>query len=649
MNKFRGRECPDYKKVAGKIRAIVEKIRAGTPLEKADRLIRDRHYAAGRLRIERLSGEPLPMSQCYINLAIVERHGQEKSDAEEKDAVKSPFSIFARQKVETLDKTMQVELEAIFNERKGSDGQPMRPRRIFIRGRAGVGKTTLCKKIVFEFTKGTWHKWNELFDRVLWVPLRNLKLPERLSMAKYTFEDLFNHEFFWLEQEPNLASAMTRALDTRKTLFLLDGLDEVSQELTGDSGMARFLAELIGQPNVIITSRPSANPPPNIHLELETIGFGADQVDEYIKKSFLNPETGNLDQTKVDQVRSFLQERWLIQGLVRIPIQLDALCYTWDDLQPDVVLNTMSGMYKEIELKLWKKDILRLEKKHDNKLLTAECLRTAGRRKIELFVMKELVFIESLAFTGLYNDVINFTSQHLDAISEHFTPNLLPDKTLPLLSFVRTSDRSTNYHNQIYHFIHLRFQEYFAARYFVQKWKDQDGLLQPLALTNMEKDFNEVRPMEFLQKHKYAARLDIFWRFVAGLLNGSGQEQDFITAIEREPRDLLGPTHERLIMHCLSEISSYLPMRVALEQRLSQWLLFECEFNHTASLAIEVEFPAGALEKVVLDWPRHAQIPIMWSLSKRIFVPEAVVMAIVARLDDSDWYVRYAAVKALGR
>ncbi|OAA54617.1 Armadillo-type fold protein [Cordyceps fumosorosea ARSEF 2679] len=391
-----------------KLTAAVRHLKAPSLLEQADTWIRDKHYTADRLKIERLSGELLPMEQCYINLAIVEQSGQDAGHSrKEGDTAPSPFSILARQKVQTPDKTMQVELVALFNERNGRDDRPMHPRRILIRGRAGVGKTTLCKKIVHEFSKGALGKWNELFERVLWVPLRNLKLPERCGMPKYTFEDLFSHEYLLPTNGQNLARALFHALNTEnsKTLFLLDGLDEISQDLTGDGGMPRFLDELLSQPNVVVTSRPSATSPSNLHLELDTIGFGPDQVNEYIQKSFTNRETAEMDQIKVNRVQSFLQERWLIQGLVRIPIQLDALCYTWDDLKPDIILNTMTGLYREIELKLWKKDILRLEKRHEDKVLTKENLAAAGRRKIERFVEDELAFIESLAFTGLYNDV----------------------------------------------------------------------------------------------------------------------------------------------------------------------------------------------------------------------------------------------------
>jgi len=207
------------------------------------------------------------MDQCYINLAIVEQSSQDSGHSKNKrNSAASPFSILARQKVDEHDKTSRVELAALFNERKESDGRPMHPRRIFIGGRAGVGKTTLCKKIVYEFSKGALGKWNELFERVLWVPLRNLKLPERCSMPKYTFEDLFSHEFLLPANGQNLAGVLFRALNAKssKTLFLLDGLDEVAQDLTGDGGMPRFLTDLLGQPNVIITSRPSAKSPPSL-------------------------------------------------------------------------------------------------------------------------------------------------------------------------------------------------------------------------------------------------------------------------------------------------------------------------------------------------------------------------------------------------
>ncbi|KAM0737944.1 hypothetical protein ACQRIT_007948 [Beauveria bassiana] len=664
MNKF-GDRCNDYHHVARKVKQIVEKIREGTPLEQADKLIREKHYTTDRLKIERLSGRPLAMDQCYINLAIVEQSGQDAARSKkERETAPSPFSILDRQKLEAPDKTMQVELSAIFNERKGSDDRLMHPRRILIRGRAGVGKTTLCKKIVYEFTKGTWGKWNELFDRVLWVPLRNLKHEGRRKMPVYAFEDLLSHDFLPTNKR-SLAEALSRVLDAEssKTLFLLDGLDEVSQDLTGDAGMARFLNRLLSQPSVIITARPSAPPPASLDLELETIGFGPDQVNEYIEKSFTNPDTGATDQTKVGKVKSFLQERWLIQGLVRIPIQLDALCYVWDDFEPDEIPNTMTGIYKKIALKLWKKDVERLAKRHNGDPVTASQITSSDAEDL---VADEVYFLEGLAFTGLHNDVIDFNAKDRDVVSTEFKrQGMLLDKVLPHISFVRTSDPSSAAKYRSYHFIHLTFQEYFAARYFVRQWKNQ-GQLQFLTLRSKGTGTKASAPADFLRKHKYTARYDIFWRFVAGLLDGVGQALDFINTVEEEPLDLLGPTHQRLVAARLddddedvrraavealgrrSELPEAVLKAVAARLNDGDWYV---RYAAVKALGGRSELPEAVLIAVAArlnDGKKKVRHTAAEALGGRSELPEAVLTAVAARLDDDDDGVRYAAVKALG-
>lgn len=94
MNKFHGPSDADYQKVADKIEEILQKIRK----KEADDWIRDKQYTEERLKIERLSGDLLPMDQCYINLAIVEHFGQD-IDRAEGDAAASPFSLLDRKSV----------------------------------------------------------------------------------------------------------------------------------------------------------------------------------------------------------------------------------------------------------------------------------------------------------------------------------------------------------------------------------------------------------------------------------------------------------------------------------------------------------------------------------------------------------------------
>ena len=644
MNKFENPECPDYKKVVGKIQDMLKKIREGTLLVQADAWIRDKHYTADRLKIERLSGESLSMEQCYINLAIVEQLNQNVNHTTQQSF---PLSLRARLRVQTPAKNIQIELPALFDQRQGRNGNILQPRRILIRGRAGVGKTTLCKKIVHEFTHGTWSEWTKLFDRILWIPLRRLKLKERRRASEYTFFHLVNHEYFsLLYDRRDLARAMSDCLEETKssrTLFLLDGLDEVSQDLSDECAMSSFLKALLNQPNVIITSRPYSKPPAGLDLELETIGFNPDQVNEYLANTLT-------DIQNMDQIKLFLRQHQLIQDLVRIPIQLDALCFIWEQgLSSGANLDTMTSVYQAIEKRLWKKDILRLEKKHDGTQVTKDLIQSASRLKLENLVQAEILLLEGLAFTGLFNNIIEFKLELCNTIFDHFAPSLLPDKTLPCLSFLRTSHPSET-SIQSCHFLHLTYQEYFAARYFARQWRHDRYAehLDHIAFEDGKVTCIKTTPIIFLQKYKYTAYYDIFWRFVAGLLDTEGDAEQFFKAVEQEPLDMLGRTHQRFIMHCLSEVSPEMLHRKSLQQKLSQWLLFECDFCKSGDLASEVEFPEPSLFNTLFMGSKDIKITILQSLQRRT-IPSSIINLIVSWLqdEDEDWHIRRVAVEAL--
>lgn len=652
LNKCTGQEDELYTQ----LKVAIDSLKAPSLLKQADTLIRDKRYAPKELKIQRLSGDLLPIEQCYINLAIVEQSSQVASRLGKESAASSPFSIFAREKVETPEEAIQVNLATIFN-REALNGRMVEPRRILIRGRAGVGKTTLCKKMVYDFTYGTqtelYRLWTKLFDRVLWVPLRNLK---SRHTDGYTYNDLFYHEYFSGEGETDgrrLAEELWQAVKDphrRTTLFILDGLDEISYELGRGGDMARFLDLLFDQPNIIITSRPNARLPVNLRgldLELESIGFFPNQVTDNIQNAFADPNTGEPNKRNFDEVQSFLENHQLVQGLVRIPIQLDALCYTWEDIHPETPLSTMTDIYNSMIQRLWKKDVLKLEKQHEGKSLTAGDIDLSHVKDL---VQDEIRFLEGLAFTGLHNDAIDFPSEHQDVISKHFrSTSLMLNKTLPHLSFLRTSDPSSK--NPSYHFLHLTFQEYFAAGYFVRRWRDKQDLR---CLELNRKRIEPISPRKFLQEHKYSTRYDVFWRFVSGLLETEEAEEllGFFNEIEAEPRDLLGPTHQRLVMHCLSEVhtSTEFPIRLALEARLAQWVLFEIDLTGISLLGGESECPENLLCATLKTEPDPVRSKILaaTSLSRRQLSGSAIQMLMVL-LEEGNKKLRLPITAALSK
>lgn len=660
MNKFENADCSDFKMVLKKIKDLIGAIRLGSPLSQADAWIIEKVYHKDRLKIERLSGDSLSMEQCYINLAIVEKFSQDTDPRDGEATKSSQFSILYRKNVETPDESLQVELPTLFNPHTTRDGTTLIPRRILIRGRAGIGKTTLCKKIVYEFHHGTWSEWKNLFDRVLWIPLRKLKRPG--GQSGYNLEKLCEDEYFsYPIKRRDLSNALVEALLTKrsKCLLLLDGLDEISHVLgVPDHDMKTLLDDLLSFPNVIVTSRPHVEHESfqTMDLQLETTGFYPTQVDTYIEKSF-SSQTDNSSEDKVRDIKRFLRGRLLLQSLVRIPIQLDALCFTWQYWNPKGNPSSMTGIYKEIEKNLWAKDAVRMGKKHGEELVTHQ----VAIDEYEDLVADEMHLLEGLGFTGLWNDVIEFTAEHRKHIYTKFKRGaFLPAQTLPKLSFLRTSDHTKDI-NGNYHFIHLTFQEYFAAKYFVRQWKNNKELY--LLALDSDNGSKETLPAQFLREQKYSTRYNIFWRFVAGLLSfrdiammgqtPADRVSAFFNVLEQEPIDLLGPTHQRLIIHCLSEINTTFPEQMTFQKRLAEWLLFECRLARKRPTAVrlprEVEFPDEVLKIALNDKTSGSQAPIIFSLSCRNVAAPGLITVVTSFLGDQMSHVRFWAARALSK
>ncbi|KAI1385835.1 uncharacterized protein F4822DRAFT_355931 [Hypoxylon trugodes] len=460
----------------------------------------------------------------------------------------------------------------IFEPCTGPDGFYERPRRVLIRGNAGSGKTTLCKKIVYDFK----HEklWKGLFDRLLWVPLRRLETYDRLS----SLEDLFYEEYFSTNMGfevdgKRLARALLEEVTReKKTLFLLDGLDKLL-DTERDNRAHPLLMALLKQPNFIIMSRPYAKVPDdiNVDLELQLVGFSRFQVRKYINMAF--PA-----KVEADKVYDFLLDNGLIEGLARIPIILDAICHTWDATRLGSAPQTMTVAYNAIAEELWKKS------GSQRSGIGVDDVKVGDSRTRDKTVKHKVSLLEALAFTGHYNGMIYFSSKHYSAVLDEFQLSHLPGRFNPItefqtelrpLTFFRTSDLSPKHGTPKYYFIHLTFQEYFAARYFARHWEKKKRLKCLIF-----KDEN-ISAREFIRKFKYDKRYNLFWRFVAGLLDGyENRKIDFLEEIESKPRDLLGVTHQRLVMCCLNEMiqrdnhKNYIAFSKSRETQLSKWLRF---------------------------------------------------------------------------
>ncbi|TWU78667.1 hypothetical protein ED733_005729 [Metarhizium rileyi] len=677
----------------------------------ADQLIRNEYTSPelGLLKVERLDGSSLPMEQCYVNLAILKVYGENTSECKEKDYVESdrsnengdedghsdrdaspndniktrgstkhhkhgntvsPFTLEERLKVGDRQTLNTISLPDLFKKtdpsasdpgsyyrytsflilrepscfRRNSrlliqikDKKPPDIKRVLIRGQAGVGKSTLCKKMVHEFIHHG--MWSEVIDRIIWLPLRKLK------GMQGSIEDVIGKEYFGASQDI-LFNALCNEIhqDSHRTLFILDGLDEVFHEVNNKNTL---LLRLLGQPRVIITSRPYAINKEvirNINLEVETVGFSPEQVKEYIAA---------IGKDKVDEIQHFSDGHRIIQGLARIPIQLDAICFSFTAQNIATqgnslgkTISTMTELYQAVERALWNKDVEKLEMRHPDKLqpVTKIEAQEAGRKSVLALAKNNIDSLQDLAFSGLRESTVEFDKEYLGDIFTHEQNNAWSGDAVKL-SFLRSSGGSAT--DRTYHFLHLTFQEYFAAQYFTKCWKSNELLRAPRSERQKTGHRNSgfVTPEAFVRREKYNPRYDIFWRFVTGLLQtNTSCEQHlcrFFGLVEKEPRDVFGPGHQRLIMHCLSELKplqlgqSFGQVRASLETQLKEWLVYEYRITKGWQLGMEAEFPLSLLLACFRESSLEAKSAILRSIENRSHVPLEVTALIATILKPS--------------
>lgn len=111
----------------------------------------------------------------------------------------------------------------------------------------------------------------------------------------------------------------------------------------------------------------------------------------------------------------------------------------------------------------------------------------------------------------------------------------------------------------------------------------------------------------FVKRRKYNIRYDIFWRFVPDLLRIEAPLllDAFFELIDGEPRDLLGPTHQRLMIHCLAEIRNRDQLGKKFQDRIKrlegdywQWIKLEFKLDTSQKLASETECP----KRIFASW-----------------------------------------------
>ena len=267
------------------------------------------------------SEEPAPLDEVYVELRL------QKSEPEKRPETLSERDVIAMER--RMQESPVVKLPELFD--KMTDR--VAPKKVLIRGKAGVGKSTLVKHIASECAAGK--LWKDVFSHVFVITLREQPQDTKLTLRQMLLGRL---SLSSVEEEAAFEEICS---NPKRLLILGDGLDEISYHHTSRSlanvrdapiDLSLLLSSILGNTmlpgaRVVVTTRPT-------HLlrmkafdrTVELYGFPRDSIMKYV--GMFSAEDEQLEQF----IRKTFEENKNLLTYCYIPIQTKFVCETLKDV-----------------------------------------------------------------------------------------------------------------------------------------------------------------------------------------------------------------------------------------------------------------------------------------------------------------------------
>ena len=387
-------------------------------------------------------------------------------------------NIFTRLKIVAKEKTRGTltkeitSMTSIFT----SHEDCQRPRIVLIEGEPGMGKTTYCQKLAYDWATKQDHEWDESFPRVEVLLL--LRCREIDSSIWDAIEDQILPE----EIDPELKETFFRFVreNPSKVLLVLDGLDEADPQKFAVYLSLIQRKQLPGC-HIVLTSRHEAGNKvrPFSDRLLEILGFTRSDAKAFIRKYFRHAEQmaeklikdlypyyvfyddDDDDDDDDQQVKRSLKE------LTKSPLNTLLLCVLFEDFG-GVLPNNRTQLYVEIVLFV----LRRYEMKNH--------LPSSGKDLLIVY-KKELMTLGRMAHESLCKE-----ESHFEDAEGNFKESLFIK--FGFLSIQAGGSKRTPCFR--YSFFHKSFQEFFSGLYLA--FSILDGAIDEMSIMTEERYFRQL-------------------------------------------------------------------------------------------------------------------------------------------------------------
>ena len=334
------------------------------------------------------------------------------------------------------------------------------PRKVLIEGMPGMGKTTYCNKVAYDWAISMKNEGDCFpeFEMVLLLKCRDVEIGADLWGA--IDDQLLPGEIHRKEREKFFEFIRQ---NQSKVLLILDGLDELpSSKLPEFTDIIQ--GKMLPLCHLVVTARHEAGIPMRKVCDtlLEIEGFTYQDSKKFIHKYFAGKE--DLAEKLLDKIRN--EER--LKEMTANPLNTALLCLLCEDFQ---------GILPEIRTQLY--------------LEIVQCVLIRYRKKkgiplenedlIEIY-KDELKLLGLIALNGLYEDNMYFEDKKLAK----------KDADLPGFGFLSAQPgRSKRRPCMCYGFTHKSFQEFFAAHYLCCQLVSKET--SPEILVTDTRYFQELR------------------------------------------------------------------------------------------------------------------------------------------------------------